>query len=376
MGRTVSSDLQDLLDLESCKTHTTLDLYLTDTSEFHFATDEFSIDGRDYTKDLVSADQLKQSISSSTNRVNVLIQNVDKVFGGIVANEDLIRSVAVLGRYYYDEKGVIDPLWVELFRGELNVLEVNEQQVQAEVVADLTAAGYCVSSWTLVELCQDRFKDPATCGYSGSETVCNKKRKSPFGCLGRDNEHRFNGMEFPDIQVPQPPIGGGGDGDPPDDPPPPHCPRVDQWLKIEGPEGNAIAIGASELKKEHLLWCPATQRFEEIDEVYIVRNVPIFFFEARNGCALYSSWSHMAMPHLDHPTGRRVDSYGLGQAVLTEKFNVLLDSVAAEAKRTGDPGDVIVIHMKGGHVYCAGATEGGFIVSHNKPINPDMPAFG
>lgn len=213
MGRSVSTDLQNLLNLGGCKTDTTLDLYLANASELHFATDSFTANSEVYTPDLVAASEIKQALVDSTDRVQATIQNVTKTLGVSVSEEDLARAEAVIGRYYRDPAGVLPSVWVELFRGTVTPLTVTEAGVEIEIINDLAAAGLVVANWPLSENCVFVFKHAGTCGYSGGETLCNKKRKSPDGCFGRDNEHRFGGMEFPDVQAAE--VGSGGSGSPP-----------------------------------------------------------------------------------------------------------------------------------------------------------------
>lgn len=212
MGRTIITGLQPLLDLVSCRTDTTLDLILKDTSELHFSTDAFTANGDTYTADLRIGGEIQQSISTSPNRLQATIQNVDKGLSASIDGEDLISAEGIVGRYYRDPAGVLAAKWVELFRGTVLPLGIDETGLKIEIVNDLAAAGYCVGNWTVSEPCQNVFKDPATCGYSGGLTTCNKKRKSPDGCFGRDNEHRFNGMEFPEAQAAEVGSGGAGGG--------------------------------------------------------------------------------------------------------------------------------------------------------------------
>src|SRR4051812_21122941 len=99
MGRTISTDLQNLLDAGACSTSTTLDLYLVNLSEVHVTTREaaVTIGGVAYSTDLRMGKELKQSVSNTPDRVNVTIQNVDKTFGANVTSELLTHAVAVFG---------------------------------------------------------------------------------------------------------------------------------------------------------------------------------------------------------------------------------------------------------------------------------------
>lgn len=212
MPRVVPSGLQNLLNLRSCNTQTTLSIYTPKAGDIFVATDSFTISPDVFLPSLRNSGEIVQSILSPVNRVQVRIQNVDKAIGANITNEDLVKAEAVIGRYFRKEPLFDDNYWKELFHGEVRVLELNEEEAVIEIVNDLTVAGYAVGNWTLAENCQFVFKHAGTCGYSGGETVCNKKKRSKAGCLGRANEHRFGGMEFPDVQMPEPGTGDGGGG--------------------------------------------------------------------------------------------------------------------------------------------------------------------
>lgn len=211
MARTISTNLQNILNLSACETQTTLDLIPVTGSPKYFATAGFTHAGKTYTPDLRSMSELRQSVFGSPDRVEVSIQNVDKLFGIdlLSTTESLAFAEAILGRYYIAPGFTSE--WMELFRGTVFPIEVNESEARLEILQDLTAAGYCVSDWSLAPNCQVKFKGPV-CGYAGGLTTCNKRLKSNSGCLGRENEHRFVGMEFPDVQVSTPPTGGDGGG--------------------------------------------------------------------------------------------------------------------------------------------------------------------
>lgn len=213
--RTVSTELQDMLDLDGCETQTTLDLQLADgVTEYLFATRDLTFEKGEYAGDLVTGEDIEQTIGSATDRVTVSVQNVDKVFGGVAMSGDLTRARAVVGRYYHDPAGRVTDTWVELFRGEVLPQPVVEGEARLEIVSDLIAAGYCVGDWALWDNCVLVYKGEL-CGYSGGLTSCNKRRFSDGGCRGHDNEHRFGGMEYPPQKRTAPSGGTGGGGIPP-----------------------------------------------------------------------------------------------------------------------------------------------------------------
>jgi hypothetical protein len=202
--RTIAPELQDLLDLPKCITHSTVDLSLPSGPEYHFSTAVFTAQGFNYTADLRSVEDIKSSLAGGIDRVSATVQNVDRAMVDLIAAESLVNSVGIVGRYYADPAGVLPSAWTELFRGQTAVLAVSELELSIEILNDLAAAGLVVANWTLGDACQNVFKHAGTCGYAGAETQCNKQRNSPGGCRGRANEHHFNGMEPPDNPVPAP----------------------------------------------------------------------------------------------------------------------------------------------------------------------------
>lgn len=367
MARTIPTGLQDLLDLPSCETQTTLDLTLVDTTEYHVATAELTVDAVDYTADLRRSNELKQTVFSPPDRGGVIIQNVDKVFGGYVVTEDLVKAKAVIGRYYADPAGVLPSAWVEQFRGEAMPLVIDETQVQLEILGDMVAAGYCIAADTLAENCQSPFKHALTCGYSGIETTCNKKRKSKLGCLGRANEHRFFGMEYPDIQIPAIGVLSGGTS------PPGHqtCPRLDQYVLIRCINcSRPVPKIVRRLKLYHELYNPVTDTFHKIKSLTVVHNEPIWCLTAENGARNYSSFSHLVLWYREHATGEPVANFVPGDPVLT-LMSGLEDSRASDSRFTSEMGSVLRIEMLDGHIYAAGDEDDKFVVCHNAKNPPE-----
>lgn len=375
MPREISSGLADLLAKHSVNTQTTLDIIRTSGKgdPLYLATDSFTIDTREYSADLLRADQIQQSIAVSTNRVTVRISNVDKVFGGIVAGESLIRAVAILGRFFRDEQTAEDEPdtgeWAELFRGEIIPIEFTESEAVLEIVHDLTAAGFCVANWTLSPPCQTVFKQADTCGYGGAETTCNKLRRSKNGCAGRGNEHRFVGMEFPDIQLsaPPPPIGGGGGGFPTGS-----CPRRDQYVLARGDSDfTRIVRRAEQIKPGHHLWDPVNGRWNKVLSAEIVAGQQIWEITAENGASKYVSATHPIIRNAEDTSGLAVQTIKPNEQALTWSRGKLMQSTVRSVRRTAERADVVKIETDGNHIYCIGERPDAMIVGHNSKPAPE-----
>lgn len=350
----------------------TLDLVFPDASTFKFATAPLTISGRGtYTNDLETVSELRQTLESPVDRVGVGIQNVDRVLSlHIAANwQKWRRAEATLGRYYKGGDGLAATEWTEMFRGVVQQPNANDLHVTFDIIPDTTAPGLIVTNRTLGLPCPFVFKDPNTCGYSGPLTACNHYLRSPGGCEGRSNTHRFGGMEHrynPDISVP----GTGGNNDDGDGIVP--CPRSDQFVRVRGTDGKREPKMAGFLTEEDWMWNPLTRRFHAIEKVYMVRNVPIFEIECINGARGFSSFSHRILWYRDHATGEPVEWFTAGDPVLCERKRVE-NSHCKTARDTGSRGDVIFIKMKDGHIYSYGDREDKMIVAHNSKQPLDDP---
>lgn len=374
MGRTVSTALQNLLDLAGCETQTTLDIVPVSGSPIYQATKALTANSHTYTDDLRGTGEIKQSVFAPPDRVTAQIQNVDKAFGPTVTGEGLAKAQAIVGRYFTDPSGVLPSVWVELFRGQLKQTGLDEGLAAGEILDDLAAAGYCVAHWSLAPNCQNVFKNASTCGYAGALTTCNKRRKSPDGCSGRinsgtvTNEHRFNGMEFPDAQGPElPKLSGPTPGGWP------VCPREDQFVLARSewtPEPRPKQVKMLGTKDE--LYDPITGEFVAIRSITIIPNEPIWAILTANGGQGRSSGTHPIIRDASDDKGTPVNRLRPGDPVLTYSKGDLVKT-AGRALSTGEKGRVVKIELASGHIYAYSDRSGGpFIVCHNSkpPTEP------
>jgi hypothetical protein len=205
----------------------------------------------------------------------------------------------------------------------------------------------------------------------GAGTICDHHLKSSGGCDGYANSHHFGGMEHrynPDSTLPGTgsntdigDLGGGGGGGLGTG----TCPRIDQYVLVEAPDGSRAAKMACLLKKTHRLFNPLTGRFHDIKLVRIVRDQPIWILLAGNGALGFSSFSHPVFPHAEHKTGLPAAGFVREDPILTFIFGELAPSGVVLTQDTGEVGDVVQIEMKDGHVYCAGDSPQKMHVCHN-----------
>lgn len=373
MARPVSSALQNLLDLGSCETQTTLDIVPVSGSPIYMATKALTANSHTYTADLQSTGEIKQSIFAPPDRVTAQIQNVDKAIGATVTAESLAKATAIVGRYFSDPAGMLPSVWVELFRGQLKPVDLDEATSKGEILDDLAAAGYCIAHWSLAGNCQNVFKNAVTCGYAGGLTECNKRRKSPDGCSGRinsgtvTNEHRFNGMEFPDVQGPELPAlsGPGGHW--------PWCPRLDQWVLARSAySGEPRPKQVRMLGTKDELYDPVAGEFVAIKAITIIQNVSVWELTTTNGGRAYSSRSHPIIRSLTDDKGLAVVKLRHGDGVLTYSKGAFAPAAVDSVADTGECDAVARIELATGHIYAySDKGSGPFIVCHNSKEPPE-----
>lgn len=376
MGRVISGTMGTILSSSKREIDYTLDLVFSD-EEMHFATSPLtSVNGHNYTNDIEGVGEIRQTLEAPTDNVNLKLQNKDLVLGRHVAasRQKWQTATAVVGRYYYqigaDGKRTGTNQWIEMFRGSVQQPVVDdapdEKNVQLSIIPDVRSGGSIICTTTLSPLCPNIFKDD-NCGYTGVLTTCNKRLKSPDGCDGRNNSHRFRGMEHrynPDVSIPGTGgnSGGGGNGG--------GCPHLDQFIRVRGESGEIVVIRVAALTEDDWLWDSIERQFFKVRTARVIRDVPIWQIKTFNGAASHSSFSHHVMPGEEHPTGLVAETIERFEAVLTETSERLIHSYAVTSEPTGERGDVMFIEMDGGHHYAAGDTEDDMVVAHNRKGDP------
>lgn len=366
MGRSLSTTMQNILASSGRSIDYTLDLTFPDATSYKFATSPLSIAKGDYTNDLESISEIRQTIEAPVDRVAIGIQNKDRVLGlHVAANWRLWRKCDVtIGRYC--TSGILAE-WVEMFRGTVQQPNADDLQVTFDLVPDTVAPGQIVCNLNLSPNCPSLFKDAKTCAYIGGLTTCNHHLKSPGGCDGRANSHHFAGMEHrynPDTSTPG---SGGNDGS--GGPRQPPCPRLDQFVLVRGVDGRPMTKMVCFFTTDDFLWHPITRKFRRTKTARVVHDQPIWELLAGNGAAGYSSFSHRVLWYLEHANGERVDRFRPHDRLLTVINEELVDSYSTLSRDTGERGDVMFIEMEPEpgeeNIYCAGDSPEKLIACHN-----------
>jgi hypothetical protein len=376
MGRPLSTTMQNILAASRRSIDSTLQLTFPDSTVFRFASAPVTVGGNVFTNDLESVSEMRHSLETSIDSVSVAIQNKDRVLGLHVAQywQKWRNAEVVIGRQYKDKDGLGLTDWIEVFRGAVQRPNANDQQVTFDIYIDTVTPGQIVCNHTLALPCFWRFKDPKTCAYTGLLTTCNHLLKSPGGCDGRANTHHFGGMEHrysPDSTEP----GTTGNTDPgtigPIGQGP--CPRLDQYVKVKGPDGEPIAKMVCFFTEEDELWQPIVRRFRKTKSATIIRDQPIWELIASNGAVSYSSFSHRLIRELLDEKGTPAEKLTFGNVLLTEIRDRLELSHLSMSIDSGERADVMRIEMEceedEENIYCAGDSPEKMYVCHNsKPV--------
>lgn len=364
MGRSISANLQSILDAPTRSVEYTVDLTFPAQSALKFATAPLDISEGVYSNDVESVSEILQTLENPTDQVRCALQNKDRVLGlNIAANwQEWREAEAVIGRYY---TGGAKEVWIEMFRGAVQRPDANDSQILFDVVTDTVSKGNIVANRTGAPNCGFKFTDPPTCGYSGSETDCNHNLKSKGGCDGRSNSHRFGGTESrynPDDDIPG--TGGNqGDIDPPGG-----CPRLDQFIAVKGLGRKIVAKMVGFLHETDWIYNPIDGEFHAINALRVLKGVPGFELGSTNGAVGYTSDSHLALWYREHATGEVVTKFVPGDPLLTFDLEScgLVPSQTRLANLAGVDFDVLRIEMASGHIYAVGNSPSmPLIVSHN-----------
>jgi hypothetical protein len=218
MSRPTTTFLDSFLASSFGETASLVDITLTNSIVKRFATIPITLSGNFYTQYLLEVGEIEEVDGSQVDKVSLEISNVDKQIGlDILAGLYTLADCSVK-RLCRHADGSFEV--VELFWGKVIPIETTESQVTLEVIDAIVAAKY-VTVWTLATECENTFKD-AVCGYTGSETFCNKNLRGD--CTKYNNTHRFRGVpiieQVPETTPPsEPPLiddggnnGGGGLG--------------------------------------------------------------------------------------------------------------------------------------------------------------------
>jgi hypothetical protein len=169
--------------------HTTLEVLVntpTVKRNYYFATAPIVINGISYEAQLRTDGEIKSSLGRSADPATVDLQNADNQTGleFLSLGTSLPGSTVRIGRWRKDLKSGIEDHQVYL-TGVVVGVRPDQNFTKITAVPEPYARVSVGATRRVVLSCQWNFRDPATCGYAGSELKCNFLLNDADGCAGR-----------------------------------------------------------------------------------------------------------------------------------------------------------------------------------------------
>jgi hypothetical protein len=186
------------------QSRTTLELIISTATvmrNYYFATAELFINGINWQPQLRTGSQIKTSLTRSADQVSVELQNADTELGieFLSLGQLIYGASAKVGRYWKDLESGAEYHKV-LLTGVVVGLQVDENVTRLTAVSEPYAQVSVGASRRVAPSCQWTFRDPTTCGFNGSQLICNFLLNHADGCEGRHGTPlkfaKFGGMAF------------------------------------------------------------------------------------------------------------------------------------------------------------------------------------
>lgn len=191
-------------DNKRVASHSTLQVFINDgdiLKDYRFASAELLIDGAAYAAQLKQGSQIKSSLARSADSASVELQNVDTELGRefLELGQSLYGGEVKIGRYWKDLDSGME--WHKVFlTGPLVGLQIDENIVRITAVSEPYAQVSVGASRRVTSSCQWQFRNPNTCGYSGTLLTCNFLLNDSGGCQGRHGDPlkraKFGGFPY------------------------------------------------------------------------------------------------------------------------------------------------------------------------------------
>lgn len=181
-----SATLSNLIASGAFESHTTLDVVLSDLTEIHIATAELAgvntenFGSQDYTADLRESGTLTQSMTISTDRIDLSAQNILAYTGSDFALSGTLNgAAAILSTVFIDSTGTM--FQVELLHGSITNASEEDSLTKFQVVSYLSLSGPIGGFRTLQKHCPWRYKHSG-CDSPDSKATCDHTFDGDNGC--------------------------------------------------------------------------------------------------------------------------------------------------------------------------------------------------
>lgn len=240
MPRKLTDTIKAVLAKDAVETHDIVEITLPESGilsavTLYCSSHSLTVDGHAYLPVLRAVSQIKFSLGSNADSAEVALENVSQTFGAELTDTDRTldgASIIIKRAFLVTAPSTYET--IELFRGVVQGIKVDQNVVTLTVVSDLSQRTARVSSRQITQRCIWTFNTSGSgvgpeCGWrsggtgnpvdqAGDPLFCDHILDSATGCLGHANQHRFGGVPLlvpKQIPVPDDPNGGYDPFDPP-----------------------------------------------------------------------------------------------------------------------------------------------------------------
>lgn len=144
----------------------------------------------------IEHNEISQTAEGRLSDLTVSVGNADRIIQKYIEEYDMVGKYVNIHQVFFNPYNVENPASV-IYSFKFMIKTVNASSTQADFVLSL-GIDYLQLSFPsrkmFAHYCSWKFKDPTTCGYTGSDTNCTKTWDA---CKAKSNQRRFGG--FPGI---------------------------------------------------------------------------------------------------------------------------------------------------------------------------------
>jgi hypothetical protein len=179
--------LTDLIERGWVEIHPAVDIYFSDDTSVHWSTTNIVVDGVTYVDRLSRVNTVKDSLSRSIDRAEIVLDNADLVVGDTLLDDDaediLDNLPAVYYQIYVNIEDRTEIYKIERMSGVVYTFsEEGMRELNMTILSDAYAGGG-IAPYEVRQNCVWQYKDGINCDYSGTNTSCDLSFEGSNGCI-------------------------------------------------------------------------------------------------------------------------------------------------------------------------------------------------
>lgn len=214
MARRRSSAYQTQLINLVLEAHATLEIVWPSGAIQRYSSRALTVGAKTYEAGLLANASLLSSAGAAVDRTEVQIRNEEwQTTRLLIAAAQMGKAPkAVVGKAIRSHIAPGEWLHAQIMTGIVVASGSVENGATLQVLSDLYAAGSVGALEPVQALCVYPYRDPETCGYTGTLPTCDLTLKGANGCETHNNAHRHGGRLVYDTSKDTTTLPGGGGG--------------------------------------------------------------------------------------------------------------------------------------------------------------------